>query len=237
MDDNAPWMEDQLWYKDAVIYELHIKAFFDSDNNGTGDFAGLIHKLDYLQNLGVNPLWLLPFYPSPMRDDGYVIVDYHNIHPEYGSMVDFKQVMKEAHRSGFKVITELVINHTSDQHPWFKAALRAPAGSCKSNFYVWFDTNQKFPETPIIFTDTEKSNWTWDEEAPVSLTDDLLAMGCHNHDLACFPDQNFPQLLNLFSSIQIQVSGGFIGKYNIRVMNQSADYRNLCCSPPDKRSG
>jgi maltose alpha-D-glucosyltransferase/alpha-amylase len=165
MDDNAQWMEDPLWYKDAVIYELHIKAFFDSDNNGTGDFAGLIQKLDYLQGLGVNTLWLLPFYPSPMRDDGYDIADYHNIHPEYGSMADFKQFMKEAHRRSFKVITELVINHTSDQHPWFQAARRAPAGSSKRNFYVWSETNQKFPETCIIFKDTEKSNWTWDDEA------------------------------------------------------------------------
>ena len=163
--DNAQWMEDPLWYKDAVIYELHIKAFFDSDNNGTGDFAGLIQKFDYIQDLGVNTLWLLPFYPSPMRDDGYDIADYRNIHPDYGTMADFKQFMKEAHRRGLKVITELVINHTSDQHPWFQAARRAPAGSSKRNFYVWSDTNQKFPETCIIFEDTEKSNWTWDEEA------------------------------------------------------------------------
>lgn len=165
VDDNAQWMEDPLWYKDAVIYELHIKAFFDSDNNGTGDFAGLIQKLDYLQDLGVNTLWLLPFYPSPMRDDGYDIADYRNIHPEYGSMADFKQFMKEAHRRSFKVISELVINHTSDQHPWFQAARRAHAGSNKRNFYVWSDTNQKFPETRIIFEDIEKSNWTWDDEA------------------------------------------------------------------------
>ena len=164
-EDYALWMADPLWYKDAVIYELHVKAFFDSDNNGIGDFAGLIQKLDYLQNLGVNTLWLLPFYPSPMRDDGYDISDYHNIHPEYGTMADFKQFVKEAHRRGLKVITELVINHTSDQHPWFQAARRAPAGSSKRDFYVWSDTNTKFPETRIIFTDAEKSNWTWDEEA------------------------------------------------------------------------
>jgi maltose alpha-D-glucosyltransferase/alpha-amylase len=163
--DNSQWMNDPLWYKDAVIYELHVKAFFDSNDNGMGDFAGLIKKLDYLQNLGVNTLWLLPFYPSPMRDDGYDIADYHNIHPEYGSMADFKQFVKESHRRGLKVITELVINHTSDQHPWFQAARRAPAGSSKRDFYVWSDTNQKFPETRIIFTDAEKSNWTWDEEA------------------------------------------------------------------------
>lgn len=165
MDDNAEWMKDPHWYKDAVIYELHIKAFFDSDNNGVGDFAGLIQKLDYLQDLGVNTLWLLPFYPSPMRDDGYDIADYHDIHPEYGSMADFKRFMKEAHRRGFKVITELVINHTSDQHPWFQAARRAPADSSNRDYYIWSDTNQKFPETRIIFEDTEKSNWTWDDEA------------------------------------------------------------------------
>ncbi len=165
LTDNAQWMDDPLWYKDAVIYELHIKAFFDSDNNGTGDFAGLIQKLDYLQDLGVNTLWLLPFYPSPMRDDGYDIADYRNIHPDYGTMADFKQFVKEAHRRNLKVITELVINHTSDQHPWFQAARRAPAGSSKRNFYVWSDTKQKFPETRIIFQDTEKSNWTWDDEA------------------------------------------------------------------------
>ncbi|MDD1615002.1 MAG: maltose alpha-D-glucosyltransferase [Methylococcaceae bacterium NSP1-2] len=165
VDNNAQWMEDPLWFKDAIIYELHIKAFFDSDNNGTGDFAGLIQKLDYLQNLGVNTLWLLPFYPSPMRDDGYDIADYRNVHPEYGTMADFRQFVKEAHRRNLKVITELVINHTSDQHPWFQAARHAPAGSSKRNFYVWSDTNQKFPETRIIFNDTEKSNWTWDDEA------------------------------------------------------------------------
>jgi len=163
--DNPEWMEDPLWYKDAVIYELHIKAFFDSDDNGMGDFVGLIRKLDYLQNLGVNTLWLLPFYPSPMRDDGYDISDYRTIHPMYGTMANFRRFVKEAHRRGLKVITELVINHTSDQHPWFQAARRAPAGSNKRNFYVWSDTDQKFPETRIIFSDTEKSNWAWDDEA------------------------------------------------------------------------
>jgi maltose alpha-D-glucosyltransferase/alpha-amylase len=163
--DNAGWMEDPLWYKDAVIYELHVKAFFDSDNNGIGDFAGLIQKLDYLQDLGVNTLWLLPFNPSPMRDDGYDIADYRNVHAEYGSMTDFRLFVKDAHRRNLKVITELVINHTSDQHPWFQAARRSPAGSSKRNFYIWSNTNRKFPETRIIFTDAEKSNWAWDEEA------------------------------------------------------------------------
>ncbi|HJW30861.1 MAG TPA: alpha-amylase family glycosyl hydrolase, partial [Saprospiraceae bacterium] len=160
-----PWWNDPLWYKDAIIYELHVKAFFDSDNDGIGDFRGLSQKLDYLQDLGVNTLWLLPFYPSPMRDDGYDIADYHNIYPPYGTLADFKAFVKAAHRRGLKIITELVINHTSDQHPWFQAARRAPAGSAKRNYYVWSDDPKKFPETRIIFTDTESSNWAWDPVA------------------------------------------------------------------------
>ena len=163
--DNAAWMSDPLWYKDAVIYELHVKAFFDSDNNGVGDFTGLLQKLDYLQGLGVNTLWLLPFYPSPMRDDGYDISNYRKIYPEYGAMADFRLFIKEAHRRQLKVISELVINHTSDQHPWFQAARRAPAGSSKRNYYIWSDNDHKFSETRIIFSDTEKSNWAWDEVA------------------------------------------------------------------------
>lgn len=159
------WVNDPLWYKDAIIYELHVKAFCDSDDNGMGDFKGLTGKLDYLQDLGVNTLWLLPFYPSPFKDDGYDISDYHNIHPEYGTLDDVREFIHEAHRRGLKVITELVINHTSDQHPWFQAARSAPAGSKKRDFYVWSDTDKKFPETRIIFTDTEKSNWAWDEVA------------------------------------------------------------------------
>src|SRR5437868_4500733 len=118
-----------LWYKDVVIYQLHIKAFFDSNNDGIGDFKGLASKLDYIQDLGVNAIWLLPFYPSPMKDDGYDVSDYHNVHPHYGARADFRDFVREAHRRGLKVITELVINHTSDQHPWFQAARRAPAGS------------------------------------------------------------------------------------------------------------
>jgi maltose alpha-D-glucosyltransferase/alpha-amylase len=165
-DDNAPSLpDDPLWYLDAIIYEVHVKAFFDSNNDGLGDFAGLTAKLDYIQDLGVNTIWVLPFYPSPMRDDGYDIADYHNIHPEYGTREDFQQFVQEAHRRGLRVITELVINHTSDQHPWFQAARRAPPGSPKRDFYVWSDDDGKFPETRIIFTDTEKSNWAWDDEA------------------------------------------------------------------------
>lgn len=159
------WVNDPLWYKDAIIYELHVKAFCDSNGDGMGDFKGLTEKLDYLQDLGVNTIWLLPFYPSPFKDDGYDISDYHNIHPEYGTRADARNFIREAHRRGLKIITELVINHTSDQHPWFQAARRAPAGSKKRDFYVWSDTDKKFPETRIIFTDSEKSNWAWDEEA------------------------------------------------------------------------
>jgi maltose alpha-D-glucosyltransferase/alpha-amylase len=156
---------DPLWYKDAIIYQLHVKAFLDSTGDGIGDFRGLAEKLDYIQDLGVNTVWLLPFYPSPMRDDGYDIADYRNIAGEYGTLADFRAFVREAHRRGLRVITELVINHTSDQHPWFQAARRAPHGSRKRNFYVWSDTDKKWPETRIIFTDTEKSNWAWDEVA------------------------------------------------------------------------
>jgi maltose alpha-D-glucosyltransferase / alpha-amylase len=157
--------DDPLWYKDAIIYQMHVKAFLDSNNDGIGDFPGLTSKLDYIQDLGVNTLWLLPFYPSPMRDDGYDIADYRNIHPAYGTRRDFRNFMREAHRRGLRVITELVINHTSDQHPWFQAARKAPPGSRKRAFYVWSDSREKFPETRVIFTDTEDSNWTWDDVA------------------------------------------------------------------------
>ncbi|MHB8256529.1 MAG: maltose alpha-D-glucosyltransferase [Acidiferrobacterales bacterium] len=157
--------DDPLWYKDAVIYELHVKAFFDSNGDGIGDFPGLTSKLDYLHDLGVNTLWLLPFYPSPLRDDGYDISDYHNVHPSYGTRRDFRNFVRAAHDRGLRIITELVINHSSDQHPWFQAARRSPPGSSKRNFYVWSDTDTKFAGTPIIFSDTEKSNWAWDEVA------------------------------------------------------------------------
>jgi maltose alpha-D-glucosyltransferase/alpha-amylase len=157
--------QDPLWYKDAIIYELHVKAFADGNGDGMGDFKGLIERLDYLQELGVNTLWLLPFYPSPGRDDGYDIADYHNVHPVFGEMADFRRFVDEAHQRGLRVITELVINHTSDQHPWFQAARHAPAGSAKRDYYVWSETHTKYDGTRIIFTDTEKSNWAWDEEA------------------------------------------------------------------------
>jgi maltose alpha-D-glucosyltransferase / alpha-amylase len=155
----------ELWYKDAIIYQLHVKAFADSNNDGIGDFAGLTEKLDYLQELGVTALWLLPFYPSPGRDDGYDIADYGDINPDFGTMKDFRRFIVEAKRRGLRVITELVINHTSDQHDWFKRARRSDPKSSARNWYVWSDTDQKYPNTRIIFTDTEKSNWTWDTEA------------------------------------------------------------------------
>ena len=156
---------DPLWYKDAIIYELHVKAFMDSNNDGIGDFQGLLSKLDYVQDLGVTCLWLLPFFPSPLRDDGYDISDYESVHPNYGTMEDFKEVLAQAHARGLQIMIELVINHTSDQHPWFQRARLAPKGSPERDFYVWSDTDQKYTGARIIFTDTEKSNWTWDPEA------------------------------------------------------------------------
>ncbi|MGA7949751.1 MAG: maltose alpha-D-glucosyltransferase [Thiobacillaceae bacterium] len=157
--------QDPLWFKDAVIYELHVKAFFDSNRDGVGDFPGLIAKLDYLQELGVDTLWLLPFYPSPLRDDGYDIADYRGVHPAYGTMSDFRAFMGEANRRGIHVITELILNHTSDQHPWFQAARRAPPGSAKRNYYVWSETDTRYAGTRVIFSDSETSNWSWDQTA------------------------------------------------------------------------
>jgi maltose alpha-D-glucosyltransferase / alpha-amylase len=156
---------DPLWYKDAVIYQLHVKSFFDANDDGIGDFPGLIAKLDYIVSLGVNTIWLLPFYPSPRRDDGYDIADYRGVHRDYGSMADAKRFIAEAHRRGLRVITELVINHTSDQHPWFQRARNAKPGSAARDFYVWSDTDAKYAGTRIIFCDTEHSNWTWDPVA------------------------------------------------------------------------
>ncbi|MCW5661384.1 MAG: maltose alpha-D-glucosyltransferase [Burkholderiaceae bacterium] len=157
--------DDPLWFKDAVIYELHIKAYADANGDGIGDFRGLTEHLDHVQQLGVNTIWLLPFYPSPLRDDGYDVADYENVHPSYGTLEDFKGFVAEAHRRGLRVITELVVNHTSDQHPWFQAARKAPKGSAARNFYVWSDDPKLYSGTRIIFTDTEKSNWTFDEVA------------------------------------------------------------------------
>jgi maltose alpha-D-glucosyltransferase/alpha-amylase len=154
-----------LWYKDAVIYEVHVRAFYDSNGDGIGDFCGLTEKLDYLQDLGVTAVWLLPFYPSPLKDDGYDISDYTAVHPAYGSLRDLKRFLREAHRRGLKVITELVCNHTSDQHPWFQRARRARPGSAWRNFYVWSETPDRYKEARVIFKDFETSNWSWDPVA------------------------------------------------------------------------
>jgi maltose alpha-D-glucosyltransferase/alpha-amylase len=156
---------DPLWYKDALIYELHVRAFADGNNDGVGDFPGLLQKLDYLQDLGVTCLWVLPFFPSPLRDDGYDISDYTNVHPHYGTLDDFRMFLAAAHERGLQVMIEMVMNHTSDQHPWFQAARNAPPGSEERDFYVWSDNDEKYRDARIIFTDTEKSNWTWDPAA------------------------------------------------------------------------
>ena len=154
-----------LWYKDAVIYEVHVRAFSDSNDDGIGDFQGLTSRLDYLSRLGIDTIWLLPFYPSPLRDDGYDIAEYYDVHPSYGTLDDFKEFLNAAHARNMRVITELVINHTSDQHPWFQRARRAEAGSPERDFYVWSDTPDRFNEVRIIFQDTETSNWSWDAVA------------------------------------------------------------------------
>jgi maltose alpha-D-glucosyltransferase/alpha-amylase len=156
---------DPLWYKDAVIYETHVRSFCDSSADGVGDFRGLTRRLDYLEGLGVTAIWLLPFYPSPLKDDGYDIAYYFAVHPDYGTMADFKAFLREAHKRGLRVITELVLNHTSDRHPWFERARRARPGSAHRNYYVWSDTPEKYTEARIIFKDFETSNWSWDPVA------------------------------------------------------------------------
>jgi maltose alpha-D-glucosyltransferase/alpha-amylase len=155
---------DDLWYKDAVFYEVHVKAFQDSNDDGVGDFPGLTSRLDYIQDLGVDCLWLLPFYPSPLRDDGYDIADYRDVSPLYGKMADFEAFVAEAHRRGIRVIADLVVNHTSDKHPWFQEARSTPDSPYR-DYYVWSDTDRRYRDARIIFVDTEKSNWTWDPEA------------------------------------------------------------------------
>jgi maltose alpha-D-glucosyltransferase/alpha-amylase len=156
---------DPLWYKDAIVYEIHVRAFADSNNDGIGDFPGLLTKLDYLKDLGVTCIWLLPFFPSPLRDDGYDISNYTDVNPSYGTLNDFRSFLDAAHQRGMQVMIELVVNHTSDQHPWFKAARLAPPGSAERDRYVWSGSDEKYKDARIIFTDTEKSNWTWDETA------------------------------------------------------------------------
>ncbi len=150
-----------LWYKEAIFYEVHVKCFYDSNGDGFGDFRGVLQKLDYLQNLGINCIWFLPFYQSPLKDDGYDIADYYKILPEYGTIQDFQEVIDAAHQRGMRIMTDLVLNHTSDQHPWFQESRKDP-NSPKRNYYIWSDTDQKYQGVRIIFTDTEKSNWTWD---------------------------------------------------------------------------
>jgi maltose alpha-D-glucosyltransferase / alpha-amylase len=160
-----PLPPDPSWHHDAIIYQLHVKAFRDSNRDGYGDFRGLLEKLDYIAELGVTAVWLLPFYPSPLKDDGYDIADYCGVHPSYGSLEDVVAFLDAAHRRGLRVITELVINHTSDLHPWFQRARLAPRGSTERDFYVWSDDPNKYAGTRIIFTDTESSNWAWDPVA------------------------------------------------------------------------
>jgi maltose alpha-D-glucosyltransferase/alpha-amylase len=153
--------DEKLWYKDAVIYQLHVRTFCDSNGDGVGDFRGLTGKLDYLQELGINAIWLLPFFPSPLRDDGYDIADYNSVHPAYGSLQDFKDFLAAAHKRRIRVITEMVVNHTSDQHPWFQEARRSRENA-KRDWYVWSDTDSRYQAARIIFVDTEMSNWAWD---------------------------------------------------------------------------
>ncbi|MFN6088471.1 MAG: maltose alpha-D-glucosyltransferase [Cyclobacteriaceae bacterium] len=154
-----------LWFKDAIIYELSVRAFYDSNSDGIGDFPGLVQKLDYLEDLGINTIWLLPFFPSPLKDDGFDVSEYCDIHPDYGTLADFKLFLKEAHRRGIKVITELIMNHTSDQHPWFQKSRKARSGSKYKDYYVWSDTPDKYKEARVMFQDEEASNWSWDNEA------------------------------------------------------------------------
>jgi len=153
---------DPLWYKDAVFYQVHVRAFHDSNADGIGDFRGLAEKLDYVRDLGVTTMWIQPFYPSPLKDDGYDIADYGDVHPDYGTLADFKHFLREAHARGLRVVTELVVNHTSDQHPWFQRARRAKPGTPQRDFYVWSDTPERYKDARIIFKDFEVSNWTWD---------------------------------------------------------------------------
>src|SRR5579884_3280893 len=156
---------DTPWYQDAVFYELPVKSFFDGNGDGVGDFPGLTRKLDYLQELGVTCVWLLPFYPSPLRDDGYDVSDYRGMHPAYGTMHDFRTFVREARDRGLRVAAEMVINHTSDRHPWFLAAREAPPGSPLRDFYVWSDTDRKYAEAEVLYADAKRSNWTWDAVA------------------------------------------------------------------------
>ncbi len=156
-----PLNQDVLWYKDAIIYQVHVRTFYDSNGDGIGDFQGLEQKLGYLQELGVNAIWLMPFFPSPLRDDGYDIADYNAVHSSYGTLEDFRNLLNSAHSRGIRVIIEMVLNHTSDQHPWFQES-RSSQDNLRRDWYVWSDTDDRYKGTRIIFLDTEKSNWAWD---------------------------------------------------------------------------
>ncbi len=194
IDQVLPFSVDPLWYKDAVIYQVHVKSFFDSNNDGIGDFRGLIEKLDYIAELGVNTIWLLPFYPSPRRDDGYDIAEYRDVHSDYGTLFDAKRFIAEAHKRGLRVITELIVNHTSDQHPWFQRSRAAKPGSAARDFYVWSDNDTAYSGTRIIFTDTEKSNWTWDPVANAFFWHRFFS---HQPDLNFDNPQVFKAIINV----------------------------------------
>ena len=162
MSDGGHWFErNPTWFKTAVFYEIHLRGFFDGNDDGSGDFRGLTEKLDYLQEIGVDCIWLLPFYPSPLRDGGYDIADFYSIHPDYGTVEDFRLFVDQAHQRGMRVIADLVMNHTSSDHPWFQASRSDPTGPY-GDFYVWGDDDTRWSEARIIFLDTEPSNWTWD---------------------------------------------------------------------------
>ena len=217
--------EDPLWYKDAIIYHLHVKAFFDSDNNGIGDFKGLTQRLEYIRDLGVTAIWVMPFYPSPQRDDGYDISEYKNVHPDYGTKRDFRAFVRKAHDLGLKVITELVINHTSDQHAWFQRARKAPKDSAKRNFYVWSDTADKYEDTRIIFTDTERSNWAWDEEAQQYYWHRFFS---HQPDLNLENPQVFKSVMNVMKFwLDAGVDGLRLDAIPYLVEREGTDNENL----------
>src|SRR4051794_35240475 len=178
----------KFWYKNVVVYQLHVRAFFDSNDDGIGDFCGLTQRLDYIKDLGAGAIWLLPFYESPLRDDGYDISDYKAINPAYGTLDEFRDFVEQAHARNIRVITELVVNHSSDQHPWFQRARRAPSGSPERDYYVWSETGHEFEEARIIFLDSEISNWTWNP----------VAKAYYWHRFyACQPDLNFDNPLVL----------------------------------------
>ncbi|CAN5565548.1 maltose alpha-D-glucosyltransferase [soil metagenome] len=217
--------EDPLWFKDAIIYHLHAKAFFDSDNNGIGDFKGLTQRLEYIRDLGVTAIWVMPFYPSPQRDDGYDISEYKNVHPDYGTKRDFRAFVRKAHDLGLKVITELVINHTSDQHAWFQRARNAPKGSARRNYYVWSDTADKYEDARIIFTDTERSNWAWDEEAQQYYWHRFFS---HQPDLNIENPQVFKSIMNVMKFwLDAGVDGLRLDAIPYLVEREGTDCENL----------